>query len=292
MTKELFTFDHATNEWVHGPTGRRVPVVSGGDPTAKPGEETITIPGDPAPEGKEPAPQSEPSSQNSRMFTEEEVEAIRRQEKDKVYGKIDKLEQQLNVFNEEREATSQAAEEAAQREEADRRAREEEELSAKELLTRKEDEFNQRLNTAQEEWEQKFMTMQQESEAQKALLDKERRFQEIESYKNRRLQEESANLMPELLDFVQGNSEEEVENAISAVAARTSAIMASMQEALPAPPERPRGVPTTGSTPNGPLENSTENQTFTLDDIEGMDMSTFAANRERLLAAASNIRRG
>ena len=98
--------------------------------------------------------------------------------------------------------------------------------------------------------------------------------------------------MPELIDFVQGNSEEDIDNAIQAVAARTSAIMASMQEALPTPPERPRGVPATGSTPSGPLENSMDHQTFTVDDIAGMDMSTFAANRERLLAAASNMRRG
>lgn len=285
MTKE-FTFDPATREWVHH-TGRRVPFVAGGA-----GDDTITIPADPP--AAEPAtqetPPAQPASPNSRMFTEEEVEAIRRQEKDKVYGKINKMEQQLDAFNQEREAAARAAEEAAQREEAERKAREEEELSAKDLLTKKEDEFNQRLNTAQQEWEQKFMALQEESEAQKALLEKERRFQELESYKNRRLSEESENLMPELLDFVQGNSEDEIENAIQAVAARTSAIMASMQEALPAQPERPRGVPATGSTPSGPLENSTEQQTYTVSDIANMDMTTFAANRERLLAAASNMR--
>lgn len=286
MTKE-FTFDPATREWVHH-TGRRVPFIAGGA-----GDDTITIPADPKPAEQAPeTPPAQPASPNSRMFTEEEVEAIRRQEKDKVYGKIDKMQQQLDAFNQEREAAARAAEEAAQREAEERRAREEEELSAKDLLTKKEDEFNQRLNTAQQEWEQKFMALQEESEAQKALLEKERRFQELESYKNRRLAEESENLMPELLDFVQGNSEEEIENAISAVAARTSAIMASMQEALPAPPERPRGVPATGSTPSGPLENSTEQQTYTVSDIANMDMTTFAANRERLLAAASNMRRG
>lgn len=288
MTQTLFTYDRTTNEWVHGPTGRRIPFIAGGA-----GDDVIVVPADPADFLAQVAdPPPAPASPNSRMFTEEEVEAIRRQEKDKVYGKIDKLQTQLDAFNSEREAAAQAAEEARQREESERRAREEEELTAKELLTKKEDEFNQRLNTAQQEWENKFMALQQESEAQKALLEKERRFQELESYKSRRLADESENLMPELLDFVQGNSEEEIDNAISAVAARTSAIMASMQEALPVPPERPRGVPATGSTPSGPLENSTEHQTYTLSDIESMDMSTFAANRERLLAAASNMRRG
>lgn len=288
MTKELFTFDHATNEWVHTPTGRRVPFVAGGA-----GDDVITVPADPKPAEQAPeTPPAQPASPNSRLFTEEEVEAIRRQEKDKVYSKIDKMQQQLDAFNQEREAAARAAEEARQREEEERRAREEEEMTAKELLTKKEDEWKSQFNTAQQEWEQKFMALQQESEAQKALLEKERQFQALESYKSRRLAEESDNLMPELLDFIQGNSEEEIENAIQAVAARTSAIMASMQEALPAQPERPRGVPATGSTPSGPLENSTEHQTFTVSDIASMDMSTFAANRERLLAAASNMRRG
>jgi hypothetical protein len=160
-------------------------------------------------------------------------------------------------------------------------------MSAKELLSKKEDEFQQRINTAQMEWEEKFNALQQEAEAQKAVLDQERRYQELESYKSRRIAEEQDNIMPELLDFIKGNSEDEIESAISAVVARTSAIVENIQQAMPQQQQRLRGVPATGSTPIGPLENMTEQQTLTSADIANMSMDQYAQIRDRLLAQAS-----
>jgi len=236
-----------------------------------------------APEEVAPAPQREA---NTRMFSQEEVEAIRRQEKDKLYDKISELQDQVEIFNHEREEQKRLAEEVAAREAEERRLREEEEMSAKELLMKKEDEFQQRINTAQQEWEQKFTALQQESEAQKAVLEQERRFQELESYKSRRIAEEQDNVMPELLDFIRGNTEDEIESAISAVKTRTSAILENIQQAMPQQ-QRLRGVPATGSTPSGPLENMTEQQTYTSADIAGMSMDQYAQVRDRLLASAS-----
>jgi DNA repair exonuclease SbcCD ATPase subunit len=220
------------------------------------------------------------------MFSQDEVEAIRRQEKDKLYDKISKLQEQVEIFNHEREEQKRLAEEIAAREAEERRLREEEEMSAKELLMKKEDEFQQRINTAQQEWEEKFTTLQQESEAQKAVLEQERRFQELESFKSRRIAEEQDNIMPELLDFIRGNTEDEIESAISAVKTRTSAILENIQQAMPQQ-QRLRGVPATGSTPSGPLENMTEQQTYTSADIAGMSMDQYAQVRDRLLASAS-----
>ena len=240
-----------------------------------------------APVEQETAPAPAQVSKNSRMFSEGEVEAIRRQEKDKLYDKISKLQEQVEVFNHEREEQKRIAEELAAKEAEERRLREEEEMSAKELLMKKEDEFQQRINTAQQEWEDKFNALQQESEAQKAVLEQERRFQELESYKSRRIAEEQDNIMPELLDFIKGNSEDEIEGAISAVVARTSAIVENIQQAMPQQQQRLRGVPATGSTPTGPLENMTEQQTFTSADIAGMSMEQYAQVRDRLLASAS-----
>ena len=235
------------------------------------------------PETVAPTPQRE---QNTRMFSQDEVEAIRRQEKDKLYDKISKLQEQVEVFNHEREEQKRLAEEIAAREAEERRLREEEEMSAKELLMKKEDEFQQRINTAQQEWEEKFTALQQESEAQQAVLEQERRFQELESFKSRRIAEEQDNIMPELMDFVRGNSEDEIESAISAVKTRTSAILENIQQAMPQQ-QRLRGVPATGSTPSGPLENMTEQQTYTSADIAGMSMEQYAQVRDRLLASAS-----
>lgn len=236
-----------------------------------------------APEEVAPTTQRE---ENARMFSQDEVEAIRRQEKDKLYDKISKLQEQVEIFNHEREEQKRLAEEIAAREAEERRLREEEEMSAKELLMKKEDEFQQRINTAQQEWEEKFNALQQESEAQKAVLEQERRFQELESYKSRRIAEEQDNIMPELLDFIRGNTEDEIESAISAVKTRTSAILENIQQAMPQQ-QRLRGVPATGSTPSGPLENMTEQQTYTSADIAGMSMDQYAQVRDRLLASAS-----
>jgi hypothetical protein len=92
--------------------------------------------------------------------------------------------------------------------------------------------------------------------------------------------------MPELLDFIRGNTEDEIESAISAVKTRTSAILENIQQAMPQQ-QRLRGVPATGSTPSGPLENMTEQQTYTSADIAGMSMDQYAQVRDRLLASAS-----
>ena len=242
---------------------------------------TIDVPVQQAPS------QEAPRTENSKLFTPDEVEAIRRQEKDKLYDKISKLQEQVEVFNNEREEQKRLAEELAAKEAEERRQREEAEMSAKDLLMKKEDEFQQRINNVQQEWEQKFTMLQQEAEAQKALLEQERRYQELESYKSRRIAEEQDNIMPELLDFVKGNSEEEIENAISAVAARTSAIMTNIQQVMPQR-QNLRGVPATGSTPIGPLENMTEQQVLTSADIANMSMEQYAQVRERLLAQTSN----
>lgn len=250
------------------------------------GGDTITIPA-PAPDPAPKAEETPPASPNSRFFTEEDIEAARRQEKEKVYGKIEKLEQQLQLFNQEREEQQRLAQEQAEAEAQARKEAEEAELSAKDLLTKKEDEWNKQLNSVQEEWEQKFNALQAESEAKAELLEKERRFQELESYKSRRLQEESDSIAPQLLNFIKGNSEEELEAAISDAKASTAAIMEEVQASLP---QRPRTIPATGGAPSGPLENATEQQTFTAADIAAMSPAEYAQHRVSLLAAAS--RRG
>ena len=223
-----------------------------------------------------------PASTNSRLFTEDEMSAARREEKDKLYSKLTKLEQELETIRLEREEAARIAREASEAEDAARKAREEAEMSAKELLTKKEDEFNQRINTAQQEWEQKFLALQQESEARQAMLDKEREFQEIQSYMSRRIQEEQENLMPELMDDIKGNSVEEIEAAIQSVIAKTSAIMQKVQPLLQQAQQRPRGISSTGGIPSGPLDNATEQQVITVSDVKGMSMEQWAEVRGRL----------
>lgn len=263
--------------------------------TAVPGEipnDSITIDMPVGEASAAPDPLASQTNPNTgKLFTAEEVEAIRKQEKDKLYKELNKqdervktLQEQIDLFNKEREEQARIAQELREREEAERKAREREELSAKELLMKTEDEFTQRLNSAQQEWESKFAQLEAEKEAQAALLAQERRYQELESYKTRRIQEEQDSLMPELLEFISGNSEEEIESSISAVAARTSAIISNIQQAIPQ--NRVRGVPPTGYPPTGPVENMTEQQTFTAADIANMSNEEYAKVRDRLLASA------
>lgn len=266
--------------------------------SVKPGDlstDTVTIDVPVDTQGAPDPMQGTMNPATGRLFTADEVEAIRKQEKDKLYKELSKqdervrsLQDQIEVFNKEREEQQRIADELRQREEAERKAREREELTAKELLMKTEDEFNERINTAQQEWEAKFAQLEAEKQAQAALIEQERRFQELESYRSRRIQAEQDNLMPELIEFIKGNSEEEIEAAISAVATRTSAILSNIQQAIPQ--NRVRGVPPTGYPPNGPAENMTEQQTYTAADIAAMSNEEYAKVRDRLLASARPVR--
>lgn len=247
-------------------------------------EDGIQIPIDPAPE-------AETKAEQQRLFSEEDVQKIRQQEKDKLYKRLEDadtrvktMEEQLALLSQEREAAIKQAEERAKAEAEALRQREMEELSAKDLLAKREDEFNQRLNQVEEEWGKKFSDLEQQRQAQEALLEKERYLQSLESYRQRRLHEEQETIIPELRDLVSGNNEEEIENSISVLRDRSSAIIESIQQA--SQPTRLRGAPVT-APPTGPLENQQEYQTMTAEDIRNMPMDQYVKMRERLLNARS-----
>ena len=247
-------------------------------------EDGIQIPIDPAPE-------AEAKAEQQRLFSEEDVQKIRQQEKDKLYKRLEDadtrvktMEEQLALLSQEREAAIKQAEERAKAEAEALRQREMEELSAKDLLAKREDEFNQRLNQVEEEWSKKFSELEQQRQAQEALLEKERYLQSLESYRQRRLHEEQETIIPELRDLVSGNNEEEIENSISVLRDRSSAIIESIQQA--SQPTRLRGAPVT-APPTGPLENQQEYQTMTAEDIRNMPMDQYVKMRERLLQARS-----
>lgn len=229
-----------------------------------------------------------------RVFTETEVEAIRRQEKDKLYkrvedadGRVRTLEEQLAVISQEREAARQEAAERARAEAEILRQREAEELSAKELLAKREDEFNQRINQVEQEWQVKFNEIERQRQAQEALLEKERQIQRIESYRQRRMAEEQETIIPELRDLISGNSEEDIDNSIAVLRERSSAIIESIQQATSQ--SRLRG-PQVTAPPTGPMENQSEYQTLSADDIRNMPMDQYMKMRERLMQAARNPR--
>ena len=235
-----------------------------------------------------------------RVFTEEEVEAIRKQEKDKLYQTIEKekervnsLSTQLDQYTKEREEAARIMAEEAHHQDEARKAREQEELSAKELIAVKETEWNQKLTAAETGWSQKLEALQAERDATAALLAQEQHFQSVLSYKNRRLQEVSESVVPEFVQLLEetsgfGNSEEEVERAISALVTKSSSMIENIQQSTQQ--QRLRGVSPTGGAPTGPLDNIMEQQTVTANDIKNMSLADYAKVRDRLMAQARPYR--
>jgi len=236
----------------------------------------------------------ESAMKTSKVFTEDEVESIRKQEKDKMYKRLEEadtrvksMEEQMGIISAEREAAKKEAEARAAKESDILRQREVDELSAKELLLKREEEFNVKLQEIDGEYKRRFEEIEGQRQAQEAIIEKERRLQEISSYRNRRLQETQEEIIPELIDLVSGNTEDEIETSISVLRDRSNAIMESIQQATAQQQGRLRGAPVT-APPVGPMETQTEYQTLNADDIRNMTMDQYAKMRDRLLNARPN----
>lgn len=261
---------------------------------AKQAQDEVVIPMEATETFKDEAAQVTGQPPKGRTFTEDEVENIRKQEKDKLYKKVDDadtrvkaLEEQLKTISQEREEAVKEAEKRAKAEAKALREKEFEELSAKELLLRQETEFNQKLNTVENEWKARLEEIDRDRQAQAALLEKERRHQELQNYIGRRMQEEQEHIIPELLGLVNGSTEEEIESQINKYKEVSSAILENVQRATAESQSRLKGAGVT-APPVGPMETQMEQQTLTAEDIRNMSMEQYQKMRERLLNARSS----
>jgi hypothetical protein len=276
------------NLWVF-PNGRTVPLVRGGDPTADPdAPSTIAV-----------TPPAKQDDTPPRTFTEEEVANIRRQEKDKLYGEIEseknkraemesrveELQKNMAAFDTDRQQQLQAEEDARNAAEAERRAREESELSAKDLMAKREEEFEARLQENETRWSAQFEELQARAQTQEAMLEKERAFAVLSEYKSTMLAEHEDAIMPKLQSLVTGNTTEEIDASISHAIQLTSDIMEDMTQ-VAAQQRGPRGVPTTGASPTGPMENQMSQQHLTAEDLRNMSMDQYEQLRPQLLPQA------
>ena len=92
------------------------------------------------------APNNQVTPSQGKVFTEAEVENIRKQEKDKMYKRLEDsdlrskaMEEQLKVLAQDRETAIKEAQSIARKEEEIRKQREFEELTSKQLLAKTED---------------------------------------------------------------------------------------------------------------------------------------------------------
>lgn len=222
----------------------------------------------------------EQNAATSNFYTEEDLERVRREEKDKLYGRIQTMDEQLKAIQKEREE-QEAARIAEMQAEIDRARREEEEkMETRDLLKRKE-----------EEWSDRFSELENRYEQDRAVFERERRFNELEQYRQARIAQESEYIIPELRDLITGNSENEIDAFIEEMKARTAAIMGNFEVSASAQRQSMRGAAPT-APPVGPLEQMETYESITPDDIRSMDMETYKRYRASLLNAAGRQYRG
>ncbi|MFI6495882.1 hypothetical protein [Nonomuraea typhae] len=225
-------------------------------------------------------------------FTAEDVERFRAQEREKLYGRmakqdelLEELRDKVSTFDQEREAARQA-EEARNTAEADAaRKAQEEGMSARQLL-----------EAQRAEMEQRFAALQAEREQERATLEKEKQFASLQAFIQRRVREEQQDetIAPELLNLVDGDTEEAVEARIAQLRETTSAMVTNMQAAFgaQAPQAAPRGVSAAGYAATGPMDNQTTQRQITPEELRDMPLSEYAKIRDQLIGQAAQTNRG
>lgn len=253
-----------------------------GEPPQPPDPNSITVPVTP------PAPTSGPRTQRSgeeppQAFTQEDVERIRQEERARVLAeqnRADELENQLAQFR-KAEEDRQAAEAKTQRDAARAaKKKEEEEMELRDLIQRKDQEWEARLEEERKEREKAF-----------ALLEQERHHASLQAYLAARMIEVGDDISPELRDLVSGNSQQEIDASIAVLVQKSELIK---NNAVTAMRNINAGRPMVGITapPVGPMETAGTTRTYTADELKAMTPEEYAAERDNLLRAASQSRRG
>jgi hypothetical protein len=233
-----------------------------------------------------PEQAQQPPQGTGRFFSEEDVERIRQQEKDKLYGRIEEMGTELRTMREEAVAREQAAQEAIQQaaaaEAEAQRQREEEELSVRELLTRRE-----------QEWETRFTEQQQSYARDRAIFDQERSLTLLGEYRRDRIEQESPFIIPELRNFVNGNSPEEIDQSIEFIKQQSAAISANFAAAAEQQVQQQpfRGAAMPSVPPVGPMEQLPSYESMSPEVIAAMDNETYKRYRPQLLQQANPYRR-
>lgn len=245
-----------------------------GDVTPAPGITTVPAPTEPVQPDAPGNGQPFIEVGGQRYYTQEFLERARSEERDKMHGRLQTIEQEMQAQREqreqrEREIAEQAAQEAA-----------EAERTRLEGLP-----IEQRVQELQQSWEQRWQQRNEQDAAREALEAQERRFNEVQNYRAKRVGEESDLIHPTLRDLVTGNTEEEVERSITDLKARTDAIVGTMREATVAQRQAMPGVAPTGAPPVGPMDQTSGYQSITSADIAAMDPATYAKNRPALMEA-------
>jgi hypothetical protein len=231
----------------------------------------------------ETAPEPTPTPQGTgRFFSQEElnaaIEAARKQEKDKLYPAINKTDEANKIMQEELKEL-QRFKKAQEKTEADRvkaiedaqKAKEDAEMSAKDFAAKQRVEMEARVDQIQAENEQRI-----------AMMEQEVRFSQLQAYIQRRVGEEQGNIVPELVDFITGNTPDEVEASIEILKAKSAQIAENVRNLQTQQRTRMPGVaPSSGTNGVTPLDQPGDRQ-LSAEDIRGMSMAEFAQLRQKI----------
>jgi hypothetical protein len=219
------------------------------------------------------------------MYSVEDIEKARAQEKDKLYPVVEKMKEELSQLKRERdEQAAKEAERLAQRREREKeiakkkKEEEEEELSLKDLLKKKEEELLGQIEQERSAREQAL-----------ALLDRERQYQELMAYRQNRLEQERENIIPELIDLIQGDSTDAIEQSIANLKEKSARIFDSVATASQQTRKEMVGARITVPA-SGPLDTDMDSYTSTPDDVRNMSMADYAKNRAKLLNSSDKNR--
>lgn len=216
-----------------------------------------------------------------KLYTEDDINKARQQEKDKLYKRLETMQETVARLESESKQRAEA-EEAKQREiqEIEEKAAQEtkrlaeSEMSAKELLIEKEKEWQMRLDLLGEQVEQ-----------EKALRERESQFTELLGYRQQILAQYSDRVAPQLLDLIEGNTPEEINASAEDMAARTADILAQTQEAMQ---NARKQTPTSRVTVPASGENSGSTRMLSPDEIRSMSMQDYAKHRAALLGRGTD----
>lgn len=251
-----------------------------------------------------------------RVFTQAEVDKIREDEKNKVYGRLEEVQneltqtrEQIGTLSAEAEARKKALEAEEQRLEAERKRQEEEGLSAKELVRRSREEWEQQFSAKEQEWNTRWSEAENARLAAEAAAAKEREFTNLRDYVQQQITVHKDDIAPQLVPYIVGNTQEEVNASIQQAINTTNEIAAEMQQAMglgQIPPnqqafvydqQNPQQVqvPGPGTRPFAPGAQvdpaGAQQQTYTAEQIAAMPMDKYAQFRQQAgIGGQSNAR--
>ena len=229
----------------------------------------------------DPIPARVNGESDPKFFTQEDLDAARKQEKDKMYKRLESMQETVTRLQEESKNLAEA-EDAKQREiqqiqqqkEAEEKARLEQEMSLKDLLATKE-----------KEWQAQLEQVQTQVQQERALRERETEFAQLMEYRQQVAQEFSDRIAPELLDLIEGNTPEEITRSAEDLAARTERIVSQATEAMQYARQQ---TPTARVTSPQSGENSGTQRMPTPEEIRDMSMQEYAKHRRSLLGGGAD----